>query len=174
MAHVCSIRLRPAAWSQSVEHFANIKVEGRRFIVDCVVERSFDLRLSNRMKIRDLPVQIQIFETTRMQDQLAKLPEGSIGSFSFSDAIPSDIDFDGMDPHLLGWFVLNAQSFEDAWVQVLRGGYNACSLTLWIGPTDDTGPGFLWDVEKNPHLNIDTLQLSFSRPGPPPADQSRK
>ena len=65
--------------------------------------------------------------------------------------------------HLSGWFVLNVQSFEDAWVQVLHGGYSECSLELWIGPVDDTG---LWDGKKNPHLTINTLTFSFSRPAP--------
>jgi hypothetical protein len=109
-----------------------------------------------------------------MQDELAKLPEGSIGSFSFRDASPPDGEFRGNDPHLSGWFVLNAQSFEDAWVQVLHGGYSECSLELWIGPVDDTGPGLLWDVKKNPHLTIETVTLSFSRPAPAPAEPKQE
>ena len=174
MEYHCFIPLRPTRWSQSVEHYPNIKVEGRRLIVDCVVERSFDLRLSNGMKARDLPVHILIFETTRMQDELAKLPEGSIGSFSFDDASPPNGEFHGINPLLSGWFVLNAQSFEDAWVQVLHGGYSKCSLRLWIGPVDYPHPGKLWDLKKNPHLTIDAFELSFSRPAPAPAEPDQE
>jgi hypothetical protein len=57
---------------------------GRRFSANCVVLRGSDLRLSNDMRLEELPVEITIFETARMKDQLAKLPQGALGSFHFT------------------------------------------------------------------------------------------
>jgi hypothetical protein len=153
----CEVNLRPLTWHQSVEHNTYINVEGRRLSANCTVERGgrdADLRLSNNMRVEELPVHIQIFETKRMQDQLAKWAQGGLGSFSFHDATRS-ID---------GWFVLNVQSLEDAWNQIRQGGYNECSITLSVGPVES--PAWLWDVAKSPHLVIDGVSVSFERPAP--------
>jgi hypothetical protein len=170
-----SIHLRPVAWQQSVEHYTSINVEGRRFSANCTVEPGSQLRLSNKIELRSLPVEIQIFEASRMQKPLAELPEGSIGSFSFYDTTPPHAEFEGMDPFLSGWFVLNSQSLNDAWEQVRQGGYSECLLMQKIGPVEsEVGPGWLWDVKKSPHLAIDTVTLSFSRPAPTPSEPEEK
>ena len=126
----CSVNLRPLTWHQSVEHYTSINVEGRRFLAKCAVERGSDLRLSNEMRLEELPVEILIFETSQMQDELGKLPEGVLGVFSFFDASPE------MDAFLSGWFVLNVQSLEDAWNQVGQGGYSECRIGLSVGPVE--------------------------------------
>ena len=156
-----SVNLRPLTWHQSVAH---IKVEGRRFRANCTVERGSDLRLSNKMRLEELPVSLLIFETSRMQDELAKLPQGVLGSFRFYDASPE------MDAFLSAWFVLNVQSLEDAWNQVLQGGYSECRIRLSVGPVESApGPDdWLWDVAKSPYLVIDTVEVSFERPAPTP------
>ena len=157
----CYVNLQPLTWHQSVEHYTGIKVEGRRFGARCTVERGFDVRLSNKMRLEELPVEILIFETTRMQDELAKLPEGALGEFSFFDASPE------MDAFLSGWFVLNVQSLEDAWNQVWQGGYSECMIALNIGPVEHPQEDeWLWDVAKSPYLVIDAVTVSFERPAP--------
>jgi hypothetical protein len=160
MMLTCSVNLRPLTWHQSVEHYTSINVEGRRFLAKCAVERGSDLRLSNEMRLEELPVEILIFETLQMQDELGKLPEGVLGEFSFFDASPE------MDAFLSGWFVLNVQSLEDAWNQVGQGGYSECRIGLKVGPVERPARGWLWDVAKSPHLVIDTVTVSFERPAP--------
>jgi hypothetical protein len=151
-------------WHQSVEHYTGINIEGRRFGANCnTVGPGSNLRLSNDMRLEELPVEILIFETTRMQDELAKLPQGALGSFSFYDATPAD-DYPSMDAFLSGWFVLNVQSLQDAWDQVRQGGYGECTISLHIGPIENAGGEWLWDVTKNPRLVIDTVSVSFRRP----------
>jgi hypothetical protein len=139
---------------------------GRRFSANCVVLRGSDLRLSNDMRLEELPVEITIFETARMKDQLAKLPQGALGSFHFHEAIRPHADIPGLDPFLSGWFVLNANSLEDAWNQVQHGGYTECTLTVEVGPIESPGIGWLWDVAKSPHLVIETVSVDFTRPAP--------
>jgi hypothetical protein len=175
MKLTCSIHLRPVEWQQSVEHYPSINMEGRRFSANFTIERGSELRLSNKMRLTDLAVQIQIFEVTRMQGQMAKLPPGSIGSFSFYDAMPPHDDIPGMDPFLSAWFVLNAQSLDDVWNQVQQGGYSECSLMVEIGPVEsDVGPGWMWDVSKSPHLVIDAVTLSFKRSVPTLGESEEK
>jgi hypothetical protein len=161
--HTCTLNLRPLDWHQSVGHYTGINIEGRRFRANCTVGPGSDLRLSNKMRLEELPVEILIFETTRMQDALAKLPQGALGSFSFYDATPED-DYPSMDAFLSGWFVLNVQSLQDAWDQVRQGGYSECTISLHIGPIESAGGEWLWDVAKSPHLVIDTVSISFRRP----------
>jgi hypothetical protein len=155
----CYVNLRPLTWHQSVEHCTGIKVEGRRFGARCTVEQTkwvTKLRLSNKMmRLEELPVEIDIFETTGMQDELAKLPQGVLGEFSF------------IDNFLSGWFVLNVQSLEDAWNQVWQGGYSECKIRLRVGPVESPPEDeWLWDVAKSPHLVIDAVTVSFERPAP--------
>jgi hypothetical protein len=169
-----SIHLRPTHWQQSVEHYPSINVEGRRFSARCTIEPGSELRMSNKKRLEDLPVEIQIFEAGRMQKQLAKLPPGSLGLFSFHDDTPPRADIPGMDAFLSGWFSLNAQSLEDAWQQVRRGGYESCRLMLHIGPVENPTMGWLWDVKKTPHLFIDTFTLSFHRLEPKTAGPVEK
>jgi hypothetical protein len=159
----CTLNLRPLNWHQSVEHYTGINIEGRRFGANCTVGPGSNLRLSNEMRLDELPVEILIFETTRMQDELAKLPQGALGSFSFYDATPAD-DYPSMDAFLSGWFVLNGQSLQDAWDQVQQGGYGECTISLHIGPIENAGGEWLWDVAKSPRLVIDTVSVSFRRP----------
>ena len=61
-----SIHLRPTGWQQSVEHYPSINVEGRRFSANCMIEPGSELRMGNNKRLEDLPVDIQIFETSRM------------------------------------------------------------------------------------------------------------
>jgi hypothetical protein len=149
-----------------VEHFTDINAEGRRFVTNCAVEPGSDLELSNRMRLNELPIQISIFETARMQDELAKLPQRMIGSFRFFDAMPPRDDGPAVDAFLSGWFVLNPRSLEDAWNQVREGGYGECKISISIGPVENPSMGRLWDVARRPQLYIDTVQLSFTRPAP--------
>jgi hypothetical protein len=171
----CGLDLQPSVWRQSVEHYTGINVEGRRFSAKCAVGPGSDLKLSNKMLVEEMPVEIQIFETKRMQSQLGKLPQGALGSFSFFDATPAHDDLSSMDAFLSGWFVLNAQSLDDAWHQVRQGGYRECSITLQVGPIESPAIGWLWDVAKSPHLVIDTVSVTFVRPVPrldPPEQKS--
>ena len=69
----CSLDLRPLVWQQSVEHHTGMNVEGRRFSANCTVGRGSDLRLSNKLPLKELPVAELIFETTRMPAELATL-----------------------------------------------------------------------------------------------------
>jgi hypothetical protein len=169
MIRTCSLYLQPLSWVQSLEHYTGINVEGRRFGANCNVQRGSGLRLSNRMRLVDLSVHILIFETTRMQDELTKLPKEALGSLHFQDARPAD-DIPAMDPFLHGWFVLNARSFEDAWDQVRECGYTECTIMLDVGPVDFRMPEWLWDVAKTPHLVISNVTVSFQRPAPTPGE----
>jgi hypothetical protein len=155
------LNLRPLDWHQDVAYYTRINVEGRRLQANCTVMRPGpNLKLSNEMRLEELAVEISIFETTRMHDELAKLPQGALGSLHFLDADPL------MDASLWGWFVLNDQSFQDAWDQVRQGGYTECTISLNIGPIETAGILlWQWDVAKNPHLVIDTVSVSFRRPG---------
>ena len=71
----CSLDLRPLVLQQSVEHHTGMNVEGRRFSANCTVGRGSDLRLSNKLPLKELPVDVLIFETTRMPAELATLPQ---------------------------------------------------------------------------------------------------
>jgi hypothetical protein len=161
------IDLRPLIWRQSVEHYASINVEGRRFSARCTVSQGSDLTLNNKLQLETLPVEIFFFETTRMQSQLAELPQGALGRFSFFSATSAHEDIPAMGAFLSGWFVLNAQSLEDTWNQVLEAGYTECTITLGIGPVESLPlEGWLWNVTENPHLVIDTVSVAFERPAP--------
>jgi hypothetical protein len=151
-----------------VEHYPSINVEGRRFSANCTVGPGLGPQAQQQDAARELPVEIQIFETARMQSQLAKLPQGALGSFTFRDATPPAID-----AFLSGWFVLHAQSFEDAWNQVRQGGYSECTIMLNIGPIE-SAVGWLWDVGQSPHLVIDTIAISFTRPPPTLGETTEK
>jgi hypothetical protein len=162
----CNLNLRPVSWFQSVEHHQSINVEGRRFLVDCTVGSVsvFSvLKLSNDRELQQLPAQMQIFETTLMQDQLGKLPQGALGSFSFHDYEPARDDLPSMEAILLGWFVLNAQSLEDVWNQVMQGGYSECTIMIRVGPIEHSTMDWLWDITKTPRLIIDSVSISFKR-----------
>lgn len=119
------------------------------------------------MRLEELAVHMNIFEANRVQTQLAKLPQGALGSFSFHEATPRHIDLPAMEAHLSGWFVLNAQSFDDAWNQVQQGGYSECTINLDIGPIETPKPiesdEWLWDVANSPRLIIETVSVAFIR-----------
>jgi hypothetical protein len=154
-----------AWWHQSVEHYSGINVEGRRFSADCIVAPGSKLTLSNSLRVRELSVQLLIFETNRMQHELAQLPQGALGSFSFYDATPAYDDIPTIGEFVSGWFVLNAQSLDDAWNQVLRAGYSECTIEVRISPVQPAPPeSWVWNVTTNPHLVIDTVSIAFKRP----------
>jgi hypothetical protein len=165
-----TLNLRPILWAQGVEHHTSIGVEGRRFSVECTVDAGSALRLSNKMRLEELRAHIQIFETGRMGDELAKLGQPALGSFHFVNEKPKE-------PLLLGWFVLNVRSFEDVWVEVGRGGYSESMMMIKVGPLEQTSKGdWLWDVATSPHLIIDAVSVSFRRVPPhepEPAKRSR-
>ena len=72
-----------------------------------------------------------------------------------------------MDAFVAGWFVLNAQSLDDAWNQVLRAGYSGCTIELGVGPVQlAQRETWVWDVRTNPHLVVDTVSIAFKRTVP--------
>jgi hypothetical protein len=173
----CTVSLKPLWWVQSVEHYTGINVEGRRFCAHCAVAQGSNLTLSNKLRLEGLPIEVLIFETSRMQHKLAELPAGALGSFSFRDATPPHEDIPAIGAFVGGWFVLNAQSLDDAWNQVLRAGYSECTIELWISPVQlEPAGSWVWDVRKNPHLVIDTVSIVFARPTPqmPARDEGKR
>jgi hypothetical protein len=164
----CSLSLQPSLWEQSVEHYTGINVEGRRFCARCAVAQGSELRLSNEILLERLSVEILIFETSRMQHELAELPQAALGSLTFYPSRPAHDGIPAIEAFMAGWFVLNEQSLEDAWNQVLFGaGYSKCTISLRIGPVDLAPPeSWLWDVTRNPNLTIDSVSIGFARPAP--------
>lgn len=167
MIYSCYLLLRPTHWTQELQHYSRIGVEGRRLFANCTVEGGSDLRLNNGLKLEALRAHLSIFETAQMQEQLAKMPEGALGAFSFRKGSEADIDSPAIDPFLGGWIVLNAQSLQDTWDQVLHGGYTDCEIQINVGPLEASGGGWRWDVKGTPALDIDSVSVSFSREARP-------
>jgi hypothetical protein len=91
-----------------------------------------------------------------MQERLAKLPQGAIGTFGYYRDSPGDAI-------VSGWLCLNAHSHSDVWHQVLLGGYTDCRITLEVGPVESKEGVWHWDVENNAHLSITTVSIEFKR-----------
>jgi hypothetical protein len=68
-----------------------------------------DLTLSDGTPLKDLSVDLSIFETSRRQDDLAKLANGAIGTFNYSPYQPAQDDIPGLNTSIYGWLCLNAQ-----------------------------------------------------------------
>jgi hypothetical protein len=150
------LNLAVARWRQGVSHYPTISIEGRDLKAYGQVEQGSELALSNGTVLEQLLVELPLFEISRMQDSLAKLPHGAIGEFSYSADSPGDA-------FISGWVGLNAQSHSDVWHQVLLGGYTDCRITLEVGPVEDQEVVWHWDVKANPHLSITTVSIEFKR-----------
>jgi hypothetical protein len=172
MKYYCYLTLRPTYWSQTLQHYGRIGVEGRRLFANCAVESGSDLDLSNGMKLDALPTYLSIYEPAQMQDELAKMPEGALGLFSFREGHEAEDDQPAQDPFLSGWLVLNAQSLQDTWDQVLHGDYTDCTIQIAISPVESSGGNWRWDVKRTPHLEIDTVEVSFTRKAARPEVQA--
>jgi hypothetical protein len=152
------LKLAVSRWWQGVSHYPTINVEGRDLRAYGHVEQGSELALSDGTTLEQLSVELPLFETARMQESLAKLTQGAIGTFRY---LPDDAV-------ISGWLCLNAQSHSDVWHQVLLGGYTDCRMTLEVGPVENKDGGWHWDVENNAQLSITTVSIEFKRELPKP------
>ncbi len=58
MTDSCYVYMKPTSWSQSISHYPSINVEGRQLDAVCKLnlDRDSSLRLSNKLRIRDLHI----------------------------------------------------------------------------------------------------------------------
>jgi hypothetical protein len=151
------LKLAVLRWWQGVSHYPTIDVEGRDLRAYGHIEQRSKLALSDGGILEQLSVELPVFETTRMQDRLAKLPQGAIGTFGYYRDAP------GEGAIISGWLCLNAQSHSDVWHQVLLGGYTDCRITVEVGPVESKDDGVWWDVENSAQLSITTVSIEFKR-----------
>lgn len=151
------LKLAVSRWWQGVSHYPTINVEGRDLRAYGRIEQGSKLALSDGTILEELSVELPLFETARMQDRLAKLPQGAIGTFEYYR--------DSTDQTIIsGWLCLNAQSHSDVWHQVLLGGYTDCRVTVEVGPVETKEDGvWHWDVENSAQLSITTVSIEFKR-----------
>jgi hypothetical protein len=157
--------MRVVEWHQSVEHYTRINVEGRRLAAHCRIDDAGDLELSNKQNLEELGIEVLIFDTPRMQKELSEL-NGGLGSFRYYANEPAKDDIPAIDAFVSCWFCLNSQSYDDAWQQVLNGGYTECGIRIEVGPVEFPSIGWLWNVEQQPFLIIGTVSVQFKRPVP--------
>lgn len=150
------LKLAVSRWRQGVSHYPTISVEGRDLKAYGHIEQGSELALSDGAILEQLPVELSLFEMSRMQDRLAKLPKGAIGEFGYYADPPGDA-------FISGWLGLNAQSHSDVWHQVLLGGYTDCWITLEVEPVESKEGIWHWDLKTNPHLSITTVSIEFKR-----------
>jgi hypothetical protein len=170
------LNLSVSNWVQSASHYPSINVEGRGLSAQANITKN-DLVLSDGTPATTLSVQLSILETSRMQEELSKLPDNVIGRLNYSPYQPARADIPSIEAFVHGWVCLNAHLHNDVWHQVLTGGYRECAIRLNVGPIEFISPdGWRWDVENNQYLLIDTVSVDFTRraslpkmpAGPPP------
>jgi hypothetical protein len=151
------LKLAVSHWWQGVSHYPTINVEGRDLRAYGRIEQGSKLVLSDGTILEQLSVELPLFETARMQDRLAKLSQGAIGTFEYYRDSPDQAI-------ISGWLCLNAQSHSDVWHQVLLGGYTDCRVTVEVGPVETKEDGvWHWDVENSAQLSITTVSIEFKR-----------
>ena len=150
------LKLAVSRWWQGVSHYPTISVEGRDLRAYGHVEQGSELALSDGARLEQLSLELPLFEMSRMQEKLAKLPQGAIGSFGYYADSPSEV-------FISGWLCLSPQSHSDVWHQVLLGGYSDCKITLAVGPVESKNGFWHWDVKINAELSITSVSIEFKR-----------
>jgi hypothetical protein len=119
--------------------------------------------MSNNLALEKLSVDVSIFDAPRMAKHLAKL-NGALGTFVFYPHSAARDDIPAQHASISCWVGLDPQSCEDIWQQVRAGGFSECAIDVQVGPVESPYGGWVWNVEENSQLIVETFSVRFNRP----------
>jgi hypothetical protein len=160
-------------WRQSVRHYPSIKVEGRGLTAHCRWDEE-SLTVSDGTPLATIEVELSMFETWRMNEELSKVQKGALGQLHYSPLQPAEDDIPELKAFVHGWLCLNSQLHQDLWEQVLTGGYSNCRIQLSAGPIESRVGGWRWNVAKDPSRSISSASITFRRELPNIVEQKPK